>query len=137
MTLCRVQYGKYFPSCSYFATYLCIIAEYEKQGKYLPILHEKMCDNYFIVKCLLKSNESREILLTNCIELASKMQKQKLQVPTLSGHILYFATAFFSIFQFEYFVFCSFVWYSMVFCNWFIFECFAPNIRLLFKTCTY
>ena len=89
MALCRVQYGKYFPSCSYFATYLCIIAEYEKQGKYLPILHEKMCDNYFIVKCLLKSNESREILLTNCIELASKMQKQKLQVPTLSGHILY------------------------------------------------
>ena len=59
MALCRVQYGKYFPSCSYFATYLCIIAEYEKQGKYLPILHEKICDNYFIVKCLLKSNESK------------------------------------------------------------------------------
>ena len=33
-----------------------IIAKYEKQGKYLPILHETKCDNYFIAKCLLKSN---------------------------------------------------------------------------------
>ena len=44
--------------------------KYEKRGKYLPILHEATCDNYFIVKCLFKSNESRVILLTNCIELA-------------------------------------------------------------------
>ena len=49
---CRVQYGKYFPSFSYFATYLT--AKYEKRGKYLPILHEATCDNYFIVKCLSK-----------------------------------------------------------------------------------
>ena len=34
-----------------------IIAKYEKRGKYLPILHEVTCYNYFIVKCLLKSNE--------------------------------------------------------------------------------
>ena len=27
-----------------------ITAKYEKQGKYLPILHEETCDNYFIVK---------------------------------------------------------------------------------------
>ena len=42
---CRVQYGKYFPSFSYFATYLKI-AKFEK------------------------SNRSGVILLTNCRELA-------------------------------------------------------------------
>ena len=31
-----------------------IKAKYEKRGKYLPILHEAACDNYFIVKCLSK-----------------------------------------------------------------------------------
>ena len=39
---CRVQYGKYFPSFSYFATYFTslqvseITAKYEKRGKYFP-----------------------------------------------------------------------------------------------------
>ena len=62
---CRVQYGKYFPSFSYFATYLTslsaseIIKNCKKRGKYLPILHQATCDNYFIVKCFLKSNASR------------------------------------------------------------------------------
>ena len=32
---CRVQYGKYFLSFSFSATYL-ITAKYEKRGKYLP-----------------------------------------------------------------------------------------------------
>ena len=41
-----------------------IIAKYEKRGKYLPILHEATCDNYLIVKCLLKSNVAWVILLT-------------------------------------------------------------------------
>ena len=41
-----------------------IIAKYEKRGKYLTILHEATCDNYFIVKYLLKSNVARIILLT-------------------------------------------------------------------------
>ena len=65
---CRVQYGKYFPSFSYFATYFTslqvseITAKYGKQGKYGPILHEPTCNNYFIVKCL-----SRISLLTNFI----------------------------------------------------------------------
>ena len=45
IALCRVQYGKYFPSFSYFATYLKI-AKFEK------------------------SNRSGVILLTNCRELA-------------------------------------------------------------------
>ena len=40
-----------------------IIAKYERQGKYLSILHEAMCNNYFIVKCLLKSNVARGILI--------------------------------------------------------------------------
>ena len=52
---CRVQYGKYFPSFSYFATYLT--AKYEIREKYLPILHEATCDNYFIVKCLFYLNK--------------------------------------------------------------------------------
>ena len=49
---CRVQYGKYFTSFSYFATYFAshsaseITAKYEKRGKYFPILHEATCDNY-------------------------------------------------------------------------------------------
>ena len=39
---CRVQYGKYFPHFSYFATYFTslyvseITAKYEKRGKYSP-----------------------------------------------------------------------------------------------------
>ena len=70
ITECPVQYGKYFSSLSYFATYFTslqvseIIAKYEKRGKYLPILHEAMCDNYFIVKSLLQSNVVKIILLT-------------------------------------------------------------------------
>ena len=60
---CRVQYGKYFPSFSYFS-YFEITAIYEKRGRYLPILHEATCDNYFIVKCLLKSNMARAISLS-------------------------------------------------------------------------
>ena len=56
---CRMQYGKYFPSSSYFATYFSyfcneITAKYEKLGKYLPILLNTTCDNYFIVKSLFK-----------------------------------------------------------------------------------
>ena len=46
-----------------------IIAKYEMR-KYLPILHEAKCDNYFIAKCSLKSNVSRVILLTNCVNFA-------------------------------------------------------------------
>ena len=45
----RVEFEKYFPSFSDFATYLT--AKYEKQGKYMQISHEATCDNYFIVKC--------------------------------------------------------------------------------------
>ena len=70
-----MQCGIYFPSFSYAATYFTssyaseIIAKYEKGGKYLPILHEATCDNYFIVKWLLKSNIASVILYNACIEL--------------------------------------------------------------------
>ena len=51
--LCRVQYGKYFPSSLHFATYFTslymrdITAKYMKLRKYLPILHEALCNDYF------------------------------------------------------------------------------------------
>ena len=67
---CRVQYGKYFPSLSYFITYFMslqvseIIEKYERRRNYFPILHEATCDNYFIFQCLLKSNTAKIILLT-------------------------------------------------------------------------
>ena len=69
ITRCRVQYGKDFASFSYFTTYFLrlqaseIKATYEKQRKYMAILYDSTCDNYFIVKCLLKSNVTRVILL--------------------------------------------------------------------------
>ena len=59
---CRMQYGKYFLIfCSLFTSLYAseIIAKYEKRGKYLPILQEAMYDNYFIVKCLLRSNGTK------------------------------------------------------------------------------
>ena len=49
-------FSEFFMFCNLFHKSL---GEYEKRGKYLPILHEATCDNYFIVKCLLKSNVAR------------------------------------------------------------------------------
>ena len=40
------------------------IIKYEKRGKCSPIMPEAKYDNYFIVKCLLKSNVARVISLT-------------------------------------------------------------------------
>ena len=37
-----------------FCNLFKITAKYEKLGKYLPILNEETCENYFIVKCLFK-----------------------------------------------------------------------------------
>ena len=42
--------------CNLFHEASEITAKYEKRGKYLPILHEATCDNYFIVKCLFYLN---------------------------------------------------------------------------------
>ena len=79
----------------------------------MPILHAATCDNYFIVKCLLKSNESIDILLTNCIEFAQynlmltwfKSTEAKTAGTTLPGHILYFLTALF--FHISIRIFCT------------------------------
>ena len=76
----RNQYGKYFPSFLYFATYFTslqaseIMAKYEKRGEYLPILYEEKCDNYFIVKCLLQSNVARVFLLISLLRRAFLIQ---------------------------------------------------------------
>ena len=58
--------SEFFTFCNLFHEPLgeLIYEKYEKPGKYLPILHEATCTNYFIVKSLLKPN------LTNCTELA-------------------------------------------------------------------
>ena len=143
---CRVQYGKYFASFSYFATYFTslwaseIVAKYEKRGKYLSIWHEATCDNYLIIKCLLKSNVSRVMLLTNCIELALynlTLTKTETRSKTASTIFLNIWQLYISAFQYEYFLLSSFVSYSIFCCNQFVFECFVPNIRLLLKTRTY
>ena len=49
-------FSEFFMFCNLFHKPL---GEYEKRGKYLPILHESTCDNYFTVQCLLKSNVAR------------------------------------------------------------------------------
>ena len=68
---CRVQYGKYFPVFSYFTSLVSeIITKYEKREKYFPILHKTKCDNYIIVRYMLRSNmqELSSYLITNCFE---------------------------------------------------------------------
>ena len=58
--------SEFLISCNLFSKK---IAKYDKWEKYLPLLHKAACDNYFIVKCLLKSNVARALILTNCIKL--------------------------------------------------------------------
>ena len=60
--------------CNLFHEASEIIAKYEKRGKYLPIFHEATCENYFIVKCLLKLNTARAVLLTNFLLNVIKYQ---------------------------------------------------------------
>ena len=59
--ICEI-FSEFLIFCNYLNGKL--IGKYEKRGKHLPILHEATRDNYFIVKCLFKSNESRVVLLT-------------------------------------------------------------------------
>lgn len=51
-----------------------IMEKYEKPGNYLPILQEATCDNYCIVKCLLKSNSFGNNLLTAWSSLLNTMK---------------------------------------------------------------
>ena len=65
ITRCRVQYEKYFRISHFYNVFYKQIEKYEKGGKYLSILHKSTCHNYFIVvKCMLKSDVRRIILLT-------------------------------------------------------------------------
>ena len=81
---CRVQYGKYSPSFSQFLKFLQwteVITKYKKRGKYLPILHETTCDNYFVVKYLLKLNVA--YLLTcylTCLPISLNLLKYNLML---------------------------------------------------------
>lgn len=38
------------------------MAKYKKPGKYLPILHEATCDDYFFVKMLVEIKRSKSYL---------------------------------------------------------------------------
>ena len=75
---CRVKNEKYFPRFSYLelisqaSKRVEVIAKYEQITRKLFAikLHEVTCDNYYIVKYLMKSNMTRFFLLTYCIELA-------------------------------------------------------------------
>ena len=108
------------------------IAKYEKPGKYLLMLYEATCDNYFLNKCFLKPKVARVILLTNCIELVKynstlTYQKQTLQILTLPGYISI------CIFQYEHFVPCLSVLYSLTFCNRFCFRMFCSKHSVTFE----
>ena len=62
------------------------------------VLQDATCDNYFIVKCLFKSNELTVILLTNCIELAQYHLKLTKYLP---GYISKALTAIFPHFDLD------------------------------------
>ena len=81
--------------------------------------------------CLNQMNWELSYLLTNYIKLGPYCKYHFYQVIFQNIQHL-----FISAFQFQYFVLSSFAWYLTVFCNQFVFKCFAPNIRLLLKTRT-
>ena len=106
----------------------------------MPILHKATCDNYFIVKCLLKSNVSRVYLLNNCVEL---VWYKKGETKTANTNFTWSCLVFPNRFVFSYFnssilysVHLFSIWWSFAI-NLIIFECFVPNIRLLLKTCNF
>ena len=80
-SLCTVH-SKFFRSCYHtvpsaiweiFSEFVIFCNLFHKtlgEWNNSKILHEALCDNYFIIKCLLKYNVSRIILLTNCVGLA-------------------------------------------------------------------
>ena len=114
-----------------------IIAKYEKWEKYFPILQEKTCNNYFIVKCLLKSNTARVILPSYWLQRASIIWFRANLVEAKTAKTSLPAYISICICQYQYFVLCLFVLYSMFFGNRLVFECFVPDIPLLLKARTY
>ena len=72
-TECNMGNSSDFPNyATYFRSLLAseIIPKYEKREKYLSILHEATCDDYFINRYLLKSSVPSVTLHINCIKLA-------------------------------------------------------------------
>ena len=102
-----------------------------------PIMQEKTCNNYFTVKCLLKSNTARVILPSHWLQQAfiiwfkANLVEAKTAKTSLPAYISI------CICQYQYFVLCLFVLYSMYFWNRLLFECFVPDIPLLLKARTY
>ena len=77
------------------------------------------------------------LYLTNCIELANYKLMLTLfkwvEEKTASNNFTWLYFAFHNNFVTNFrnnFILSSFVWYSVVFCNRFVFECFVLNIRL-------
>ena len=151
----------------------------------MPIIYQATCDNYFIVKSLLKSNVAKVILLNYLLHRACFIQFNAHLVQTSKSKNCKYKPSFLVIFALVSFnsnvfylvhhcvksvrirsysgphfpafglnterycgkmrtritpntdTFYAVHLYSMIFCNWFIFECFVPNIWLLLKTCTY
>ena len=77
------------------------------------MLHEATCDNYFTVKCLLKS------ILYNVI--LTQYKQAEVKTASINLTYLYFQTfdsfVFSYILLFEHFVLYSYVLYSIIFCN--------------------
>ena len=88
----------------------------------------KMCQELSCLGLLIVSG------LLNIISryIGTNKQKEKLQVLTFLGYVLYFLTAlhFHISTRIFYNLFIYFVFDSL-FCYRFVFECFVPNIRLL------
>ena len=78
-----------------------IIVKYEKRGKYLPILHEATCGNYFIVKCLLKSNVAWVILIASSL-LNIIHKKVEAKIASMNNLVIflfvYFNSSMFTLF---------------------------------------
>ena len=51
--ICEKQCIEYIFRVSHI---LQLILQAFKRGKYLPILHQTTCDNYFVIKCFVKLN---------------------------------------------------------------------------------
>ena len=114
------------------------IAKYEKRGNYLPILHEVMCDDYFIITFLLKSNMTRVSLLICLLHWACWIQCNTNLVQTRRSENCKFILPISGLWTLPIYIFkhsttlyfdtlnqnfCTlFVLYSMVFCNYFFLE---------------
>ena len=118
-----MQQEKYFPSISHFVYFLKTTAKYKKGVKYMPILHEATCDNYFTFKCLLKSNIARVILSSLLNITLQELTLLYSNIPQLS----------ISIFQFKYFVHCFICFVFNCLLQLIYFRTFCSKYSITFK----